>query len=68
MMAEIQSQFAQAGIGLEIKEVPDSVAVSQVCEEGAECGWDMSFFGSQGSWYYPVYASGGAAVRHRSPR
>ncbi|MGP5266148.1 peptide ABC transporter substrate-binding protein [Brachybacterium alimentarium] len=58
MMAEIQSQFSQAGIGLEIKEVPDSVAVSQVCEEGEECSWDMSFFGSQGSWYYPVYASG----------
>lgn len=58
MMAEIQSQFAQAGIDLEIQEVPDSVAVSQACQEGQECTWDMSFFGSQGSWYYPVYASG----------
>lgn len=58
MMAEIQSQFAQAGIELNIQEVPDSVAVSQACEPGAECTWDMSFFGSQGSWYYPVYASG----------
>lgn len=58
MMSEIKSQMAKVGIVLDIQEVPDSVSVSQVCEEGAECTWDMSFFGSQGSWYYPVYASG----------
>ena len=59
MMAEIKSQFSRAGIELEIREVPDSVAVTQACEPGdAECDWDLSFFGSQGSWYYPVYASG----------
>ena len=58
MMSEIKSQMAKVGIVLDIQEVPDSVSVSQVCEECAECTWDMSFFGSQGSWYYPVYASG----------
>ncbi|QWW20511.1 peptide ABC transporter substrate-binding protein [Schaalia sp. 19OD2882] len=58
MMAEIKSQMAKVGITLEIQEVPDSVSVSQKCEAGAECAWDLSFFGSQGSWYFPVYASG----------
>lgn len=58
MMAEIKSQMAKVGINLEIQEVPDSVAVSQKCEEGVECTWDLSFFGSQGSWYYPVDATG----------
>lgn len=58
MMAEIKSQMSKVGINVEIKEVPDSVAVSQKCEAGTPCNWDLSFFGSQGSWYYPVYASG----------
>ncbi len=59
MMAELKSQFAKVGIQLEIKEVPDSVAVSQACKKNdANCKWDLSFFGSQASWYYPVYASG----------
>lgn len=59
MMAEIKSSMASAGIELDIREVPDSVAESQACEAGdTSCAWDLSFFGSQSSWYYPVYASG----------
>lgn len=58
MFAELKSQFAKAGIELNIKEVPDSVAVSQKCKAGEACTWDMSFFGSQASWYFPPYASG----------
>lgn len=59
MMAELKSQFSQVGIELKIKEVPDSVAVTQACKKGdTSCSWDISFFGSQSSWYYPVYASG----------
>lgn len=59
MFAELKSSFAGVGINLDIREVPDSVAESQACKEGdANCAWDMSFFGSQSSWYYPVYASG----------
>lgn len=59
MMAELKSQFAKVGITLDIKEVPDSVAVTQACKKGDKnCSWDMSFFGSQASWYFPVYASG----------
>lgn len=58
MMAELKSQFSKVGIALDIKEVPDSVAVSQKCKPETECNWDLSFFGSQASWYFPVYASG----------
>ncbi len=58
MMSEIKSEMSKVGIVLDIQEVPDSVSVSQKCEEGQDCTWDLSFFGSQGSWYYPVYASG----------
>jgi peptide/nickel transport system substrate-binding protein len=59
MFAEIKSQMAKLGITLNIKEVPDSVAVTPACKPAeAACSWDMSFFGSQGSWYYPAFASG----------
>ncbi|MFC6020824.1 peptide ABC transporter substrate-binding protein [Plantactinospora solaniradicis] len=59
MFSEIKSQMAKLGIELTIKEVPDSVAVTPACKPTeATCSWDMSFFGSQGSWYYPVFASG----------
>jgi peptide/nickel transport system substrate-binding protein len=58
MMAQIKSEMSKVGIVIDIQEVPDSVSASQKCEEGQECTWDLSFFGSQGSWYYPVYASG----------
>ncbi|WP_067138802.1 peptide ABC transporter substrate-binding protein [Microtetraspora malaysiensis] len=59
MFAEIKSQMAKVGIQLTIKEVPDSVAVTPACKPSeASCSWDMSFFGSQGSWYYPAFASG----------
>ncbi|OKL53361.1 peptide ABC transporter substrate-binding protein [Bowdeniella nasicola] len=58
MFAELKSQFAKLGIVLDIQEVPDSVAVSQACKPDQECTWDLSFFGSQASWYFPVYASG----------
>ncbi|MEV4757421.1 peptide ABC transporter substrate-binding protein [Micromonospora sp. NPDC049559] len=59
MFAEIKSQMGKLGIDLTIKEVPDSVAVTPACKPSeATCSWDMSFFGSQGSWYYPAFASG----------
>jgi peptide/nickel transport system substrate-binding protein len=59
MFAEIKSQMSKLGIDLTIKEVPDSVAVTAACKPSqATCTWDMSFFGSQGSWYYPAFASG----------
>ncbi|WP_336653435.1 MULTISPECIES: peptide ABC transporter substrate-binding protein [unclassified Leucobacter] len=58
MMAQIKSEMSKVGVVLKVQEVPDSVSVTQPCEAGKDCTWDMSFFGSQGSWYFPVYASG----------
>ncbi|MFC5825932.1 peptide ABC transporter substrate-binding protein [Nonomuraea insulae] len=59
MFAEIKSSMAKVGVQLTIKEVPDSVAVTPACKpDESKCDWDMSFFGSQGSWYYPAFASG----------
>ncbi|MER6578211.1 peptide ABC transporter substrate-binding protein [Nonomuraea sp. NPDC001023] len=59
MFAEIKSQMSKLGIQLTIKEVPDSVAVTPACKSSdSNCSWDMSFFGSQGSWYYPAFPSG----------
>ncbi|MEV0829046.1 peptide ABC transporter substrate-binding protein [Nonomuraea rubra] len=59
MFAEIKSAMAKVGVQLTIKEVPDSVAVTPACKpEESKCDWDLSFFGSQGSWYYPAFASG----------
>ncbi|WP_214410234.1 peptide ABC transporter substrate-binding protein [Sphaerisporangium fuscum] len=59
MFAEIKSQMAKLGIVLTVKEVPDSVAVTPMCKPSeSSCSWDMSFFGSQGSWYFPAFASG----------
>lgn len=67
MMTEINSRFSEVGIKLEIQEVPDSVAVSQKCAPGEACDWDLSFFGSQSSWYYPVYASGDRLFQTDAP-
>lgn len=67
MMAELKSKFAGVGIVLDIKEVPDSVAESQKCTPDKACAWDLSFFGSQSSWYYPVYASGDRLFQTDAP-
>lgn len=67
MMTEINSRFSEVGIKLDIQEVPDSVAVSQKCVPDQPCDWDLSFFGSQSSWYYPVYASGDRLFQTDAP-
>lgn len=61
MMQELQSSFSQIGAGLTIKQEPlDSVLNdSAICKPSqASCSWQLSFFGTQGSWYFPAYPSG----------
>ena len=58
MFEEIISQFGKVGIKIDMNEVPDSVGASQACDDETPCTWDMSFFGSQTSWGFPIYASG----------
>ncbi|MBW3086511.1 Oligopeptide-binding protein AppA [Austwickia sp. TVS 96-490-7B] len=59
MMTSLKGEFAKAGIQVNLKEVSDVAAASPKCSAGGgECPWDMSFFGAQGSWYFPPFPSG----------
>ncbi|MET7649171.1 peptide ABC transporter substrate-binding protein [Streptomyces sp. NPDC005426] len=61
MMSALQSSFAKSGIGFSIKTAPVNSVLSQAgqCTAGESgCTWQLSFFGSAGSWYFPAYPSG----------
>ena len=60
-MAELKSSLSQIGIAIDLKQAPlNSVLdTSKPCTPAqAECSWQLSFFGTQGSWYFPAYPSG----------
>ncbi|MFI0239115.1 peptide ABC transporter substrate-binding protein [Streptomyces sp. NPDC016845] len=61
MMQELKSSLSKAGIDLTVRQQPlNSVLGNSVpCEaKDSGCDWDMSFFGTAGSWYYPLNPSG----------
>jgi len=61
MMQELQSTFSKIGATLSVKQAPLNTVLndSSICKPTqASCSWQMSFFGTQGSWYYPAYPSG----------
>jgi peptide/nickel transport system substrate-binding protein len=61
MMQELQSSFSQIGATLSVKQAPLNTVLndSAICTPSqAACSWQLSFFGTQGSWYYPAYPSG----------
>ncbi|NDZ78325.1 peptide ABC transporter substrate-binding protein [Streptomyces sp. SID10853] len=61
MMQELKSSLSKAGIDLKVRQQPlNSVLGNSVpCKAGQPgCDWDMSFFGTAGSWYYPLNPSG----------
>jgi peptide/nickel transport system substrate-binding protein len=61
MMSAIQSSLAKTGIGFTIKTAPVSSVLSQTptCTSDEDsCKWDLSFFGTAGSWYFPAYPTG----------
>jgi peptide/nickel transport system substrate-binding protein len=61
MMQELQSSFSQIGVNLTIKQAPLDTVLndSSICTASqASCSWQLSFFGTQGSWYYSAYPSG----------
>ncbi|WP_406144905.1 peptide ABC transporter substrate-binding protein [Streptomyces sp. NBC_01012] len=63
MMSALQSSFAKTGIDFGIKTAPVNSVLSQSgqCKaDDADCTWQLSFFGSAGSWYFPAYPSGDA--------
>lgn len=61
MMQELKSSLSLAGIDLTIRQQPlNSVLGNSVpcTRKDPGCDWDMSFFGTAGSWYYPLNPSG----------
>lgn len=63
MMSALQSSFEETGIDFDIKTAPVNSVLSQTgqCEkDDPACKWQLSFFGSAGSWYFPAYPSGDA--------
>lgn len=61
LMEELQSSFSQIGAKLTIKQMPLNTVLDQSapCKPSqASCNWQLSFFGTQGSWYYSAYPSG----------
>lgn len=62
MMAEIQSSLAKVGVKMTIDAKPlDSVLTeAQSCkvEGSTTCSWELVFFGTAGSWYFPAYPTG----------
>ncbi|MBF9072700.1 peptide ABC transporter substrate-binding protein [Streptacidiphilus fuscans] len=61
MMSAIQSSLANSGIGLSIKTAPVNSVLSQTPQCTASqsiCSWQLSFFGTAGSWYFPAFPTG----------
>ncbi|WP_371530550.1 peptide ABC transporter substrate-binding protein [Streptomyces sp. NBC_01283] len=61
MMQELKSSLSKAGIDLTVRQQPlNSVLGNSVpcTAKDPGCDWDMSFFGTAGSWYYPLNPSG----------
>ncbi|MFF7329765.1 ABC transporter substrate-binding protein [Streptomyces sp. NPDC008150] len=61
MMSALQSSFGDSGIKFSVKSAPVNTVLSQAsqCKSGdADCKWQLSFFGTAGSWYFPAYPTG----------
>ncbi|MFJ6081335.1 peptide ABC transporter substrate-binding protein [Streptomyces sp. NPDC092369] len=61
MMSAIQSSLAKTGIKFSIKTAPVNSVLSQTpqCTAGQSiCKWQLSFFGTMGSWYFNAFPTG----------
>lgn len=61
MMSAIQSSLAKTGIKFSIKTAPVNSVLSQTPQCAASqsiCKWQLSFFGTAGSWYFPAFPTG----------
>ena len=61
MMSAIQSSLSKAGISFSIKTAPVNSVLSQTppCTASeAICKWQLSFFGTAGSWYFSAFPTG----------
>ncbi|WP_416969717.1 peptide ABC transporter substrate-binding protein [Streptomyces sp. 4F14] len=61
MMSAIQSSLAKTGIKFTIRTAPVNSVLSQTpsCKASqAICKWQLSFFGTAGSWYFNAFPTG----------
>ncbi|MFI1768312.1 peptide ABC transporter substrate-binding protein [Streptomyces sp. NPDC020800] len=61
MMSAVQSSLAKTGIKFSIRTAPVNSVLSQTpqCTAGQPvCAWQLSFFGTAGSWYFPAFPTG----------
>ncbi|MFS8197369.1 peptide ABC transporter substrate-binding protein [Streptomyces sp. CWNU-52B] len=61
MMSAIQSSLEKTGIKFSIKTAPVNSVLSQTpqCTAGQPaCTWQLSFFGTAGSWYFSAFPTG----------
>lgn len=60
-MQELKSELSKIGIELRINAQPLNTVLANgtTCEPSSPaCAWQLSYFGTQGSWYFPAYPSG----------
>jgi peptide/nickel transport system substrate-binding protein len=60
-MSALQSSLKNTGIGLAIKSAPVNTVLAQTpacTPDQPICEWQLSYFGTAGSWYFPSYPSG----------
>jgi peptide/nickel transport system substrate-binding protein len=61
MMSAVRSSLAKSGIKLSVKTAPVNSVLSQTPQCTADqdiCDWQLSFFGTAGSWYFSAFPSG----------
>jgi peptide/nickel transport system substrate-binding protein len=61
MMSAIQSSLAKTGIKFSIRTAPVNSVLSQTPQCTASqsiCKWQLSFFGTAGSWYFNAFPTG----------
>ncbi|MEU3984238.1 peptide ABC transporter substrate-binding protein [Streptomyces sp. NPDC026672] len=61
MMSAIQSSLAKTGIKFSIRTAPVNSVLAQTpqCTSGQPvCKWQLSFFGTAGSWYFNAFPTG----------
>ena len=62
-MSAIQSSLAKTGIKFSIRTAPVNSVLSQTpqCKASESiCKWQLSYFGTAGSWYFPAFPTGDA--------
>ncbi|WP_163506695.1 peptide ABC transporter substrate-binding protein [Fodinicola acaciae] len=60
-MQELKSSFSKVGIEMTINGQPLNTVLGKgtSCKPAdASCAWQLSYFGTQGSWYFPANPSG----------